>query len=427
MGGINKRPLPQGQLSTLPNGHHVIQTNNGTHMEVRPNGTVQQVTLRDGRSAAFHPNGQLASVRAPGIQVNRGLHGGRTIVTEGNGRRLVGEGPHRGYLERPYLNRNGRSYVQRTYTMNGRTYAHVYRDQVYHGVHYSEYVPSHFYHRGFYNYAYGPWPAPVRYQWGWGGAPWAVSYGGYFAPAPSYPSASFWLTDFVIAADLQNGYAARQDAATISSPPQPGEQGPPPDSEISAQASGQISVQVKGEIAAEVQGQIGVEETQASQPGTPPPAAGPDAPPAALDPTQRMFVVSTNLDVSTPGGQECALTGGDVISRVDDTPGEDNKVRVKVVTTKQQDCTAGALVLVGLNDLQEMHNTLHEQVDSGLDTLASDQGQGGLPATADVGTTPGEVPPPAPDGNIDGRLQQQEQQGTQAEGQVQQQVQTETM
>jgi hypothetical protein len=235
-----------------------------------------------------------------------------------------------------------------------------------------------------------------------------------------------WLTDFVIAADLQNAYAARQDTTT-SLPPQPGEQGSPPDSEISAQASGQISVQVKGEIAAEVQGQIGVEETQAAQPGTPPPAAGPDTPPAALDPTQRIFVVSTNLDVSTPGGQECALTGGDVISRIDDTPGEDNKVRVKVVTTKQQDCTAGAMVLVGLNDLQEMHNTLHEQVDSGLDTLASDQGQGGLPATADVATTPGEVPPPAPDGNIDGRLQQQEQQGAQAEGQVQQQVQAETL
>lgn len=427
MSGINRQPLPQGQLSALPNGHHVIETNDGTHVHVRPNGTVEQVALRDGRLASFHPNGQLASVRAPGIQIDRGLHGGRTIVTERNGRRLVGEGPHRGYLERPYLNRNGRTYLQRTYSVNGHAHACVYRDQVYHSVHYSEYVPSHYYRPGFYDYAYERWPAPVRYQWGWNNAPWAAASGAYFAPAPSYPSASLWLTDFVLAADLQNAYAAKQDAATMNPNPQPGEQVPPPDSEISAQASGQIGVQVKGAIAAEVQGQIGVEQTEASQPGAPTPAGGPDAPPAALDPNQRIFVVSNSLDVSTPGGQECGLTGGDIITRIDDTPGEDNKVRVKVVTSKQRDCIAGAMVVVRVNDLQEMHNTLHEQVDSGLDTLASNEGQGGLPATADASTIPGEVPPPAPDGNIDGRLQEQEKEGTQAEGQVQQQVQAETM
>ena len=432
-GGINRRPLPNGQVSTLPNGHHVIATNDGMRVQVRPNGTVEHVTLRDGRWAAFHSNGRLASVRAPGIQVDRGLHGERTIVSERNGSRLVGQGPHRGYMERPYLNRNGQTYLQRTYTVNGRTYACVYRDHIYGGVHYPEYVPTHYYRPGFYNYAYARWPAPVTYQWGWSSQPWGVAYGAYLVPAPSYPAPAFWITDYVLAADVQNAYAARQDVSAVSPGlEEPGDQvpsAPSPDSnEVSAQVAGQVSVQVKGQIAAEVESEIGMEAKQSSQPSASAPPADADSPPAALDPSQRLFVVSSNLDVSTPGGQECTLGGGDTIARIDDTPGEDNKVRAKVVTSKQQDCRAGVMVLVGLNDLQEMRNSFHQEIDAGLDTLASSGGQGGLPPAADASPIPGEVPPPAPDGNVDGRLQAQAMEGSQAEAQVQNQLQeAETM
>jgi len=53
----------------------------------------------------------------------------------------------------------------------------------------------------FYVWAYNPWARPVYWSWGWGRAPWF--YGGYFAPAPYYVSASLWLTDFIIAENLR--------------------------------------------------------------------------------------------------------------------------------------------------------------------------------------------------------------------------------
>ena len=56
-----------------------------------------------------------------------------------------------------------------------------------------------------------------RFRWRMGGvgvpAPWYGYYGDYFAPYPVYPSAAFWLTDYMIAASLQDAYAAQAAAA----------------------------------------------------------------------------------------------------------------------------------------------------------------------------------------------------------------------
>ena len=43
---------------------------------------------------------------------------------------------------------------------------------------------------------------------GWGAAPWYGYYGAYFRPYPVYPSAAYWLTDYMVAASLQEAYAA---------------------------------------------------------------------------------------------------------------------------------------------------------------------------------------------------------------------------
>jgi len=372
---------------------------------------VEQVTLHDGRAATFHPNGQIASIHAPGLQINHGLRGERTIVTEQNGRRLVGMGPHQGYMERPYLTRNGRTYNQRTYWANGHSYARVYRDHMYHGAHYDQYVPGHYYRPGFYNYAYGPWPAPVRYQWGWQQEPWAASSGSYFQPSSSYSSAPAWLTDNALAGTLRNAYGANQGGA----PGGIGSGGSP------------ITPEVKNDLEGEVRSDISDEQKEASLPPGGAPPGGVETPPDAMNPSHRFFVVDNNLNVATGEGPECELTGGDVINRVDDAPGEDNSVHVKVLSSKPQDCAAGTTASVGVSDLQEMHNTFREQVDAGLDTLANNKGAGGIPPATDPSATPGEVPPPAADSNIDGRLQEQDKQGTMAEGQVQQQIQAETM
>ena len=145
------------------------------------------------------------------MTVEHGLRRGDTrIVSENNGRRLVSTGPHGGYSERHYIDRNGHTYYQRTYWAGGHPYARVYRGYEYRGVRYYGYVPGYYYHPAFYGWAYNPWAAPVYYNWGWGPAP--GFYEGYFAPAPYYPSASLWLTDFLLAENLKQDYEARQEA-----------------------------------------------------------------------------------------------------------------------------------------------------------------------------------------------------------------------
>ncbi len=249
-------------------------------------------------------------------------------------------------------------------------------------------------------------------------------YGVYFRPEPVYSSPLLWLTDFLLIENLRLAYQARQDAEAQAAYQQ--EQQYPPDS--GNPPSGELSPELKQAIAAEVQRQLDEERAAAQQPPPPEgyaPAENPETPPDALDPSHRLFVVSSTLTVSTADGQECELSGGDLITRLDDTPGDDGKVRVSVMTSKQQDCGVGSTPLVGVSDLQEMHNDFRQQVDAGMQKLADQQGQSGIPRAPDVSTTPGEVPSPAPDGNVDQQLQQQQAQATQAETQVENDIQSE--
>ena len=62
-------------------------------------------------------------------------------------------------------------------------------------------------------WAYNPWASPVAYGWGWGGSPWYGYYGAYFQPYPYYAAPSLWLTDYLIAANLQAAYEAGQASA----------------------------------------------------------------------------------------------------------------------------------------------------------------------------------------------------------------------
>jgi hypothetical protein len=398
-----------------------VSTRTGGQLGVDHNGKPKSFVGTDGKEAKLGPKGQITEIHDPkrGMTIERGARPGeRRVVTEQNGRRLVTTGAHRGYMERPYLNRNGRTYYQRTYSVGGHTYARVYQGYYYGGVRYYGYVPAYYYNPGFYGWAYSPWGAPVYYNWGWGPSPWF--YGGYFAPAPYYPSASLWLTDYLLAEDLRQDYEARQQAP----PRAQGEDTDqtPPDGEAQNATVAPLSPQVKQMIDAEVQRELAEERAAAQSPQVSPTAAPVEAPPAALDPKQRLFVVSGSLSVAMADGQECGLSAGDVLTRIDDTPGSDNKVRVSVMSSKPNDCTMGAMPMVAVTDLQEMHNSFQEQLDSGLQTLAQKSGTGGLPKAPDTQTTPGEVPPPAPDGNVDTKLAEQQKEATQAEAEVRQEV-----
>jgi uncharacterized membrane protein len=113
-----------------------------------------------------------------------------------------------------------------------------------------------------------------------------------------------------------------------------------------------------------------------------------------------------------------------VITRLEDTPGDDSKVKVSVMSGKPDDCSIGSSPRVDVSDLQEMNNSFREQLDSGLKALAEKSGTGGLPKAPDTQTSASEVAPPAPDRNVDAQLADQQKEATQAEAEVQQEVQT---
>jgi hypothetical protein len=360
------------------------------------------------------------------MHIEHGLHGGRTVVSQHNGARVVTTGKRGGYVQRPYAVRNGHTYVSRTYVVNGRSYAHVYRSYYYGGRAYYGYYPGYYYRPGFYGWAYNPWPAPVAWGWGWGGAPWYGYYGGYFAPYPVYPTAAFWLTDYLLSANLQAAYAARAEASTADA--NAGEQetasAPPADGADQAPAGNTSTVtltpEVKQAIADEVKAQLAAEQAAAGQGaasgGEPATASGGEVP-AALDPTHTTFVVSSDLTV-TADGQECGLTAGDVLARIDNTPDGDQKVTVLVMSSQRTDCVSGKKVAVSIDDLQEMYNHFQEQIDEGMKTLAEKQGTGGLPKAPDTATTSGEVPPPPPDTTAAATLQDQQAKADETEAQV---------
>jgi hypothetical protein len=359
------------------------------------------------KRVAYDRAGHVREIHGQNIEVHRDVRGGRTFVADHNGRRIVGTGPQRGYMEHAYLRRNSRVYVQRTYVVGNMHYARAYRSYYWHGGIYYHYVPAFYYHPAFYAWAYDPWPTRVYWGWGWAGAPWYGFYGYYFAPYAVYPAASFWLTDYLLAENLRLSYEAQADV-------QPA--GPAPDS-AQPPATVQLSPEVKQMIADEVQRQLAVERSAAGAPvaQSAPPA---EEAPSALDPNSRVFVVSNNLDVVKEDGTECSLTAGDVILRTGTAP-DGTKIAVNVITSKHNDCPSNTNSTVEVRDLQEMQNHFRDQVDSGLKMLAEHQGQNGLPSAPDTATTAGEVPPPTPDASAETDLQEQQKNADQTETDVQ--------
>jgi len=396
----------------------------------------RQVSLKGGGTASIRPNGQIRSINRNGMHIEHGLNGSRRIESTHNGARIVTTGRGSGYVQRAYVTRGGRSYVSRTTIVNGRAYSGVYRSYSYHGYCcYYGYHSAFYYGAGYYGWAYNPWAAPVYYGWGWGGAPWYGFYGAYFAPYPVYPSAAFWLTDYLISANLQAAYAAQAAAsaaansgggnATDAAAAQPQADA---NTDASAGNSGAVTLspEVKAAIAEEVKAQLAAEQAAAAPPassGGQPPATQASATPAseevppALDPARRTFVVASDLAV-VGDGQECQLTAGDVITRISDTPDDDRKVTVSVSASKKTDCAAGKQVSVAVDDLEEMHNHFQEQLDNGMKDLASKQGTGGLPKAPDTKTVASDVPPPPPDTSAEKTLQDQQAAADQTEAQV---------
>jgi hypothetical protein len=411
-------------------------------------------------------NGKVTSIHSGNTTINHGANGSRTVTTRrADGSRVVTNGRHGGYVEHGF-NRGGRSYNRRTYYRDGHAYTHVYGRGYYHGGYYNHYYPGYYYGRGYYGYAYGGWGAPVAWSWGWGGNPWYGYYGYYFNPYPVYAAPAFWITDYVIAANLQAAYAAQAvananaaaanaNAAAASVNAQGGgdgggQQQVAQQDQGSGGGGGQVVLtpEVKQAIADEVKAQILAEQqaseangpqapaaapaaattaasttssAQNSNPDAPPPSGTPEVVPDALNPTNRTFIVADTINPQLPDGTECSLTQGDVLTRIDDTPDANQNVKVLVSGSQKNDCHSGAQLSVSVNDLQEMHNHFREQIDDGLGEMAKKQGTGGMPA-APSGSTTAKANPEGqaqPDLTAQADLEKQNQAADQTEKEVQ--------
>ncbi len=441
-GPTTVKPVAPVKTETLAGGGTRTRLSNGAVIVRDKTNHVSSVTTSHGAVATLDLQGRVKTIQAQGMTINRAPNGQRQIVTahlDANRRpeKIVSTGSNRGYVERRF-ERGGHEYVRRTYVYENRTYVTVYRTYYYGGAPYYYYVPAYYYAPLYYGWAYNPWPAPVYYTWGWYGDPWYAPYGYYFAPYPVYPSAAFWLTDYLIAENLQAAYQAQADAnanaaaANADAAAANANAAAANADEAAAQRGSQASAvtltpEVKDMIAEEVKAQLAAEQAAATQNGTASgtptsataqPAGNTEQAPPALDPNLRVFIVTTSLDV-TASGQACTLNPGDVLLRTEDTP-KDNTVTVNVVSRQKSDCPSGSSPRIQVADLQEMHNRFREQLDNGLKTLADNQGKKGIPS----GPAPrGRENPDGtavPDLTATKNLQDQRREADQAEKEVQQ-------
>jgi hypothetical protein len=184
-----------------------------------PNGGLSSLKTPTGTEAKFNSRGGLASIKtASGMAIYHSANGARRVESlRSDGTKVVSTGRSRGYVENSFTH-GGRTFMARTYVVKGGTYARVYGRYSYRGEYFYHYVPPHFYAPAFYGWAYNPWAEPVAFDWGWGPASWYGHYGYYFSPAAYYPSAALWLTDFLLAANLQAAYDAQASASNSFTP-----------------------------------------------------------------------------------------------------------------------------------------------------------------------------------------------------------------
>lgn len=306
-----------------------------------------------------------------GMDIHHGLNGNRRVAAErGDHSRVVSERGGRGYYQqRPYGYR-GHEYARRTYYDHGRAYDRYYNRYSYHGMYLEGYAPGFYYAPAFYGWAYNPWVAPVPYAWGFVATPWYGYYGAYFTPYPVYPSASFWLTDYIISQSLAANYAARQAAA--------GQQ-----QQAMAPDAAPMTPDIKALVAEEVKRQLALEnqEAQTTAANNVPDPASSGIARMLSDNIQHVFVAGADLDVIDASGTECAVSEGDALQLTGPPAADATAANLMVLSSKGGvECHKGATVSVALADLQDMQNHMRETIDAGMGDLQQKGGQGGLPA-----------------------------------------------
>jgi len=380
MSGINSRPLPQGKVFVHPNGALTIEGAAGQQYHVRQDGSVAAFEAH-GMKTSFRPDGTVSAIHTSNMHINYAVSGARRVETvRPDHSVLVSTGPHQGYLQRT-VDVNDRHVVQRIYVVNKTTYVRNYTTYRYRGVVLEHYVPAVYYAPAFYGWVYYPWPHPVPYRWGFYGAPWYEYYGGYFTPAPVYPTPSLWLTDYLLAQTLSDAYQDR--AATVAR-----------NGDNFAKTDTAISPETKQLLAAEVQEMVAAGNKAAGDPSPESNLAG--ELPDVVKHERSVFVVASNLDVTNENG-ECGLTPGDILEMDAPLPQDAVTADVRVISSKRTECPASSLVRVSVDQLQEMHNNLRQRVDEGMQQLRASQGSCAIP----VAPSDAIAPPPRPNSMLD--------------------------
>jgi hypothetical protein len=347
------------------------------------------------------------------MDIHHGLDGNRRVSVErADHSRVYAERGGRGYVQHPYMYR-GHEFGHRTYYDHGRYYDRYYNRYGYRGAYLDVYAPARYYPVGFYGWAYNPWAAPIAYSWGWGAAPWYGYYGAYFAPYPVYPSAAFWLTDYLIATSLQAAYAA--NAANAQAEAVAAASGPPA-----------LTPDVKQMVADEVKRQVALENSEAAanaQSQVPDPGSSSIAR-MLSDNQPHVFIAGSDLDVVDSAGNECPISQGDIVEVSSAPPADAAGATALVLASKGgKECPKSASVTVAFNDLQDMQNHMRETIDAGMGDLQSKQGKGGLPAappSAQVAAVPAAFTAgaPPPDTTASTEIAQQTQAADQSEQEV---------
>jgi hypothetical protein len=362
-------------------------------------------TAKNGATVAKRPDGHVASIHDTkrNMDVHHGLNGNRRVSVErADHSRVVVDRRGRGFVERGY-GYHGHDYRARSYYYGGRAYNRYYGNYYYHGMYVNPYYPGFYYAPAYYGWAYNPWVAPVPYAWGWGGNPWYGYYGAFFTPYPVYPSAAFWLTDYIVAQSLQAAYVAQAAALSNVAPMTP---------------------DVKQMVADEVKRQLALEnaEAQGAAKGADPDPASSSIQRILTDGSPHVFVAGLDLDVVDSAGSECAISEGDALQlQAGPLASDATAANLTVLASKGgKECPKGDLVSVGLQDLQDMQNHMRETIGQGMQELKEKAGKGGLPAApagANAPTTPSAMASaaPPPDQNVQAELNEQQQQADQAE------------
>jgi hypothetical protein len=256
-----------------------------------------------------------------------------------------------------------------------------------HAYGYRRLAAAALYPAGYYSWALTAWPHPVAYSWGWRSQPWYPSYGVLFVPYPVYSSPDLWMTDYILAQNMQTAYqgqpapaplppvdpapviesgAASPDMPETSNPESPQPTNVPlssPPAEPPATPAGvappAITPAVKAQLDTQIKVQLRDQQAAAAMPATLNTASGP----AALRANHVFFEVVQPLDVPAANAQDfCSLKPNDYIRRAGGMSPDDWMIPVVVVLSASSDCPVGLHTRIGLNDLNAMENEQEAQV-----------------------------------------------------------------